>query len=66
MVSFATSALADFYVVQNTADKTCSIVDAKDKPAMDDTTMVVVGTKNYQTMEEAEAQLKSEKACQPQ
>jgi hypothetical protein len=50
-------------VVQNTSDKKCSIVAEKDKPAKDDKTMVVIGTKNYQTMEEAEAKMKTEKDC---
>jgi hypothetical protein len=66
LIGFAGSALADFYVIQNTSTKACSIVAAKDKPAKDDKTMVVVGTKNYQTVEEAEAKMKAEKACQPQ
>lgn len=55
--------MADFYVVQNTSDKKCSIVEEKDKPAKDDKTLVVIGTKNYQTMEEAEAKMKTEKDC---
>jgi hypothetical protein len=63
LIGFAAPAMADFYVVQNTSDKKCSIVAEKDKPAKDDKTMVVIGTKNYQTMEEAEAKMKTEKDC---
>ena len=66
LIGLTVPAMADFYIIQSTSDKKCSIVDAKAKPAKDDKTLVVVGTKNYQTMQEAEAKMKTEKVCLPQ
>ena len=55
--------LADYFVVQNTSTKECSIIRHTEKPAPDDTTMVIIGTKNYQTVEEAETTMKAAEEC---
>lgn len=60
-ISLAAPALAaEFYVVQDTATKKCTIVDKK--PTV--TTSVVVGDgKVYTTRTEAETSMKSVKVC---
>ena len=62
LIGLGTPALADFFVVQNTSTKECS-VNRQDKKT-DDGTMVVIGTKNYQTVAEAEAKMKAAEECQ--
>ncbi len=59
-VSFAMPALAasEFYLVQDTATKKCSIVDVK--PTI--STMTVVGAV-HKTKMEAETALKADKSC---
>jgi len=59
-VSFAMPALAasEFYLVQDTATKKCSIVDVK--PTL--STMTVVGAV-HKTKIEAETALKADKSC---
>jgi hypothetical protein len=59
----ASPAFADFYVVQNTASKSCTITEQKPTQA----TMMVVGgpDKSYKTRDEAERDMKSAAACQP-
>jgi hypothetical protein len=60
VVAFAMPAFAanEFYLVQDTATKKCSIVEAK--PTM--STMTVVGTV-HKTKTEAETAMKADKAC---
>ena len=60
LIGLATPAIADYFIVQNTSTKACSIVSAEEKT--DD--MVVIGTKNYQTVKEAEEKMKAAKECQ--
>ena len=62
LMGLATPALADYFIVQNTSTKACSVVSADEKT--DDKTMVVIGTKNYQTVKEAEEKMKAAKECQ--
>jgi hypothetical protein len=61
LAAFATPALAaEYYVVQDTATKKCTIVDKK--PTV--TTSVVVGDgKVFTTREEAETGMKTVKVC---
>jgi vancomycin permeability regulator SanA len=57
----ATPALADFYIVQDTSTKHCTIVEQK--PTV--TTMTVVGgNKVYKTRVEADNAMKTEKICE--
>ena len=64
-LTFATSAFAqttqttEFYVVQDTATKKCTIVDKKPTT----TTTVVVGNGVYKTRTEAESGMKTVKVC---
>ena len=62
LVAFATPALAqEFYVVQDTATKKCTIVDKKPTT----TTTVVVGDgKVFKTRAEAETGMKTVKVCE--
>jgi hypothetical protein len=63
-VAIATSAFAqttEFYVVQDTATKKCTIVDKKPTT----TTTVVVGNGVYKTRAEAESGMKTVKVCSP-
>ena len=61
VASFAAPAFAadEFYVVQDTATKKCTIVDKK--PTV--TTTTVVGDGVYKTREEATTGMKSVKVC---
>jgi hypothetical protein len=63
IAAFATPALAadEFYIVQDTSTKKCTIVDKKPTT----TTMTVVGGdgKVYKTRTEAEGAMKTEKIC---
>lgn len=56
-----TPALAanEFYVVQNTATKICTVVDQKPTSA----SSVLVGTTVYKTQAEAEVGLKADRIC---
>lgn len=55
----AAYAQAEFYVVQDTTTKKCTIVDKKPTT----TTMTVVGDGVYKTRTEAETGMKSIKVC---
>ena len=60
--ALATSAYAqttEFYVVQDTVTKKCSIVELKPTVA----TMTLVGKTVYKTQAEAESGMKAEKVC---
>jgi len=61
VVAFAVPALAasEFYLVQDTASKKCSIVEAKPTAA---STTTVVGAV-HKTKAEAEAAMKADKSC---
>lgn len=62
VLAFATAAFAqttEFYVVQDTATKKCTIVDKKPTT----TTTVVVGNGVYKTRTEAESGMKTVKVC---
>jgi hypothetical protein len=61
IAAFATPALADFFIVQDTATKKCTIVDKK--PTVTTTTVVGGDGKVYKTKVEAENSMKSEKVC---
>jgi hypothetical protein len=61
IATFATPALADFYIVQDTSTKKCTIVDKK--PTVTTTTVVGGSGKVYKTRTEAESGMKSEKVC---
>ena len=60
VVAFAMPALAanDFYLVQDTATKKCSIVETEPTAS----TIKVVGDA-HKTMEQAEAAMKADKSC---
>jgi len=59
VAAFATPALADFYVVQDSS-KHCSVVEQKPTTT---TTTVVGSDKVYKTRVEADNALKTEKIC---
>jgi len=60
LAAFATPALADFYVVQDTSTKRCSIVEQRPTTQ----TSVIVGDgKVYTSRTEAEGALKTVKVC---
>lgn len=61
LLAFATPALADFYIVQDTSTKKCTIVDKK--PTTTTTTVVGGDGKVYTTRVEAENAMKTEKIC---
>ena len=62
LVAVATPALADeFYVVQDTATKKCTIVDKK--PTVTTQTVVSPSGTVYKTRTEAEAGMKTVKVC---
>jgi vancomycin permeability regulator SanA len=61
LVAFVTPALAaDYYIVQDTSTKRCSIVEQR--PTTQTTT--VVGDKAYTTRTEAEGAMKTVKVCE--
>jgi hypothetical protein len=56
VAAFASPALAaEFYLVQNVTDKTCSIETSKP----DGTTLVMIGTSSYASKQEAKAAKKA-------
>jgi hypothetical protein len=61
LAALVTPALAanEFYVVQDTASKKCSIAEQKPTVA----TMKLVGTATYKTQAEAETAMKADKIC---
>ena len=62
LVALATPALAqEFYVVQDSATKKCTIVDKK--PTVTTTTVVSPSGTVYKTRTEAEAGMKTIKVC---
>ena len=58
--AFAQTATTEFYVVQDTTTKRCTIVDKKPTT----TTMVQVGPAMFKTRTEAEAGMKTIKVCE--
>jgi hypothetical protein len=58
-LTFAGSAFADFYVVENPTTHKCSIVSQKPTT----TTETVVGNTVYKTRQEAESGMKTVKVC---
>jgi len=61
VVGFTAPAMADFYVVQDTATKKCTIVEQK--PTSTTTTVVTPAGVVYKTRAEAEAGMKTVKVC---
>ena len=61
LAALVTPALAanEFYVVQDSATKKCSIVDQKPTAAA----LMLVGTTAYKTQAEAEIAMKADKIC---
>jgi hypothetical protein len=61
LAALVTPALAanEFYVVQDTASKKCSIAEQKPTVA----TSTLVGTASYKTQAEAETAMKADKVC---
>ncbi len=61
ITAFATPALADFWIVQDSSTKKCTIVEKKPT----DTKVVVVGGegKVYKTRAEAETEMKTVTVC---
>ena len=61
LAALVTPALAanEFYIVQDTATKKCSVAEQKPTVA----TMTLVGTTVYKTQAEAEIGLKADKIC---
>jgi len=64
LAALVTPALAasEFYVVQDSATKKCSIVDAKPT----DATMALVGTTAYKTQAAAETAMNADEMCAPE
>jgi hypothetical protein len=61
VATFVTPALADFYIVQDSGTKRCSIVEQKPTT----TTSVIVGNgKVYTSRTEAEGAMKTVKVCE--
>ncbi len=61
LVAFATPSLAaEFYIVQDSSTKRCSIVEQRPTA----TTTTVVGGKTYTTRTEAEGAMKTVKVCE--
>jgi hypothetical protein len=58
-LALATPAMADFYVVQDTSTKRCTIVEQKPTTS----TTVVVGSGMFSTRTEAETALKKVEVC---
>jgi hypothetical protein len=58
--AFATPALAEFYIVQETTTKRCTIVEQRPTTQ----TTVVVGDSRYTTRQEAEGAMKTVKVCE--
>lgn len=61
VVAFAAPAMADWYVVQDSATKKCTIVEQK--PTSTTTTVVSPAGVVYKTRTEAEAGMKTVKVC---
>jgi hypothetical protein len=61
VAAFATPALAEFYIVQDTTTKRCRIVEQIPTPR---TTVVVGDGTVYSTRQEAEGALKTVKVCE--
>jgi hypothetical protein len=62
LAAFATQALgAEFYIVQDSGTKHCTIVDKK--PTMKTETIVGDNGKTYTTREEADTAMKTVKVC---
>ena len=60
IVAFAAPAFAaEFYVAQNAADKTCSVVEAKP----DGKTAMMVGKTSYKSKDEADKAMKDAAEC---
>ena len=65
VVAFAAPSLAqttEFYIVQDTSTKKCTIVDKKPETTTT-TTTTVVGDTTYKTRTEAETGMKTVKVC---
>jgi hypothetical protein len=58
---FATPALADYWVVQDTTTKKCTVV--KEKPTTSTTVSILGGTVTYKTEDEAMGYIKKTKIC---
>jgi hypothetical protein len=61
LAAFATPALADFYIVQDSATKRCTITEQK--PTTTTTTVIGGDGKVYKTRVEADNAMKTEKVC---
>jgi hypothetical protein len=61
-VTFAGSALADFYVVEDQTTHKCTIVSQNQQP-MPSMTETVVGDSGYNTQQEAEVAMRTAKDC---
>jgi hypothetical protein len=61
VAALATPALADFYIVQDSATKRCTITESK--PTTTTTTVVGGDGKVYKTRVEADNAMKTEKVC---
>ena len=59
LAAFATPAMADFYVVQDTSTKRCTIVEEKPTTS----TTVVVGSGTFTSRTEAETAMKRTEVC---
>jgi hypothetical protein len=60
IAAFATPALADFWIVQDSSTKRCNIVEQRPTTT---TTTIVGGDKVYKTRVEAESQMKTVEVC---
>jgi hypothetical protein len=61
LAAFGTPALADFYIVQDTTTKRCTIVEQR---PTSQTTVVVGNGTTYTTRQEAEGAMKTVKVCE--
>jgi hypothetical protein len=59
-LTFATPALADFWIVQDSGTKKCTIVEQRPTTT---TTTIVGGNKVFKTRTEAESEMKTVEVC---
>ena len=62
IAAFATPALADFWIVQDSSTKRCNIVEQRPTTTTT-TTTIVGGDRVYKTRVEAESQMKTVEVC---
>jgi hypothetical protein len=59
VAAFATPALADFWIVQDSSSRRCNIVEQRPTT----TTTTIVGNREFKTRAEAESQMRTVEVC---